>query len=115
MVESFLTASARGAAAANWSSINAGEVYYQLARHRGQEFADTFWRDVVTRRTPLNLYSATNARVRRAARLKARFPVAYADAFAMALALELHQPLVSGDREIRNVADEAGLILEWLG
>ena len=33
----------------------------------------------------------------------------------MALALELQQPLVSGDREIRNVADEAGLILEWLG
>lgn len=101
---------------ASWSSINAGEVYYQLARRRGQEFADGFWRTAVLGGLlPLRLYSATEARVLQAARLKARFGIAYADAFAMGLAIELRQPLVTGDAEIRDAAQEAGVALEWLG
>jgi rRNA maturation endonuclease Nob1 len=33
----------------------------------------------------------------------------------MALALELGQPLVTGDAEIQNAASEAGIMLHWLG
>jgi predicted nucleic acid-binding protein len=64
---------------------------------------------------PFRLHGVTDARVRRAAQIKAGFRVAYADAFAMALALELGQPLVTGDKEIQNIAADAGLTLEWLG
>lgn len=90
-------------------------MYYQLARRRGQESADAFWRDAVSAQLPLRLYGVTDARVRRAAALKARLPIAYADAFAMALAAELRQPLVTGDREIRTAAAEADITLQWLG
>lgn len=95
--------------------INAGEVYYQLARRRGQPNADIFWRQAVSGQLPLRLFGATDARVRRAAALKARFPFAYADAFAVALARELGQPLVTGDREIRQAAGDLAQPLEWLG
>ena len=111
-VESFL---ADTTYEASWSSINAGEVYYQLVRRQGQEIAGGFWRDVLSSRIPIRLYSVTDARVRRAALLKARFPIANADAFAMALALELKQSLVTGDVEIRGAAEKAGITLYWLG
>lgn len=97
------------------SSINAGEVYYKLARRRGSEEAEAFWRAASSGRLPLRLHGATDARVRRAAALKARFLVSYADAFAMGLAIELGQPLVTGDPEIRAAAEDAGVRLEWLG
>lgn len=66
-------------------------------------------------RLPLRLYGTTEPRVRRAAGLKALLPIAYADAFAMTLALELRQPLVTGDPEIRDAAAQAGVTLQWLG
>ena len=114
-VEAFILDARRGTAALSLSSINAGEIYYQLVRRQGQELAEAFWRDVVSGRFPLRLFSATDARVRRAARLKAQFPIAYADAFAIALALELQQPLVTGGAEIGEAAAECGVTLEWLG
>ena len=107
---------ARGRATqASWSVINAGEVYYQLQRRQGRDLAERFWAEALFGRLPLQIVPATNARVRAAARLKGEFRVSYADAFAMALALELGQPLVTGDKEIRRAAELAGLELVWLG
>jgi len=100
---------------ASWSLINAGEVYYQLRRRRGEGPAEEFWHDVLSGVFPVQLLGVTQARVRAAARLKAAFRVSYADAFAMALAQELGQPLVTGDAEIRQAAAGAGVELQWLG
>jgi ribonuclease VapC len=101
--------------ASSWSVINAGEVLYQLARRQGEDVALDFWTASESGRLPLRAHSATDARVRQAALIKSRFPLSYADAFAMALSIELRAPLVTGDREIRAVAKEAGIILEWIG
>jgi predicted nucleic acid-binding protein len=97
------------------SSINVGEVYYMLVRHAGPSVADGFWRAVRAGQIPLRLVAASDARVRRAATVKSSFPVSYADAFAMALALELNEPLVTGDKEIRDASSAAGIELHWLG
>ncbi len=97
------------------SASNAGEVYCQLLRHQGSDAAESFWVDAASGNVPFRLYSATDARVRRAAALKARHRLAYADAFAVALAQEMRAPLVTGDPEIRVVAEEAGIELHWLG
>jgi ribonuclease VapC len=113
-VEELLSASGEDERSASWSSINAGEVYYQLVRRQGEQAADAFWRDALGGGLPLRIYRPTEARVRRAALIKAHHPVAYADAFAMALALELGQPLVTGDHEIREAAPGAGITLQWL-
>jgi predicted nucleic acid-binding protein len=50
--------------------------------------------------------------IRNAALLKGRYPIAYADAFAAALAQKYRCPLVTGDPELRSIAD---LELDWIG
>ena len=44
-----------------------------------------------------------NDLIYRAAELKARYPISYADAFALAMALEHSAVLVTGDPEFRQV------------
>jgi predicted nucleic acid-binding protein len=114
-VEDLLTEARQGITLASWSVINAGEVFYQLSRRRGQDAAEGFWAEVHSDAVPIRLVSVTNGRVRMASRIKADHRVSYADAFAVALALELGQPLVTGDGEIRNAAQKLNLALEWLG
>ena len=46
-----------------------------------------------------------------AASLKGQYPIAYADAFAAALAIKYRCPLVTGDPELRRVDS---LDLEWI-
>lgn len=46
-----------------------------------------------------------------AARLKAQFPMSYADAFAVALALEREAALVTDDPELRSA--EHGVEVAW--
>jgi len=51
----------------------------------------------------------------KAAGLKARHAISYADAFAAATAIDCELPLVTGDPELRAVADtEKALLLEWI-
>ena len=47
-----------------------------------------------------------------AARLKARYAISYADAFAVALAQELGAPVVTGDTEFEQV--ESLIDVLWL-
>ena len=50
-----------------------------------------------------------------AATIKARYPISYADAFAVATAIRHDAPLVTGDPELRATpANEKALKLEWI-
>lgn len=52
----------------------------------------------------------------RAAFLKARHAISYADAFAAATAMRRESPLMTGDPELRVMAEqEKALKLEWIG
>jgi len=82
------------------SVVNLGEVFYRLAKSKGASMATDFRSALSRREFPWQVVSATDSRVWAAAALKARFPLAYADAFAVALAREEHAPLVTGDPEI---------------
>ncbi|MGB9873329.1 MAG: type II toxin-antitoxin system VapC family toxin [Anaerolineae bacterium] len=95
------------------SWVNLGEVYYRLFRLLGLETADAFWRDI-RRSLPVTPVEATPRRILDAARLKARYPIAFADAFAVQVALEMKVPLVTGDPEIRTLEQERGLSVIWL-
>jgi hypothetical protein len=46
--------------------------------------------------------------------LKARFPIALADAFAVQVAREKDVPLVTGDPEIRAVERAGEVRVEWI-
>jgi hypothetical protein len=97
------------------SVVSAGEVYYQLVRAVGPASAGAVWGDLTRGTMPLVLAAATTPRVKRAAAIKARYPLAYADAFAVGLAAELGWPLATGDPEMRRPAAYGVVRVEWLG
>ncbi len=92
------------------SLVNLGEALYLLERRYGP--AQVRQALAFVQAAPLQLYPATLERVLAAAHLKAHYPIAYADAFAAALAQELRAPLLTGDPEF--TALEAELSLRWL-
>ena len=96
------------------SRINLGEVFYRLVRARGFEVAQHFWDDVSEGTLPLTVKEASSRRVREAALLKGRYRIAFADAFAVQLAVELSVPLVTGDPEIRQVEVGESVAVHWL-
>ena len=96
------------------SVINLGEVYYRLLRLRGSDEADSFWEEARKGILPVTLVTPTPTRVRQAARLKANYPIAYADAFAAQLAQEKQVPLLTGDPELKALEQAKVLTLVWL-
>lgn len=97
------------------SVINLGEVFYRIGKTRGLAQAEEFWDDVHSGLIPLQVVEVTRNRVRKAAALKARYAIAYADAFAIQLAQERGLPLVTGDPEIKAVEEQESLDIVWLG
>jgi predicted nucleic acid-binding protein len=92
------------------SAINVGEVYYFLRKHHTEALAES-WRES-SRTLPVTIEVPTADDIWNAASLKARFPIAYADGFAAALAQKYNCPLVTGDPEFRRVDQ---LELDWIG
>jgi predicted nucleic acid-binding protein len=114
-VRALIERAAAGEVALHCSVITSGEVYYRLTRLRGRVAADTFWSGAVAEQSPIRLAAATTRRVEAAARLKSAHRVSYADGFAVGLAQELGAPLVTGDPEIKALADAGLVAVEWLG
>jgi len=113
-VQHCLDEAERGHADCITSIINLGEVYYRLVRVDRREQAESLWRMALRRSLPVSVKEATQRRVRRAADLKATHAIAYADAFAVATALEFHARLLTGDPEIKPLEGEQDLEVQWL-
>jgi ribonuclease VapC len=79
------------------SWINLGEVHYVLRRAHGEDDAVETVRDL---REVIDARLPDERLVLDAARLKADHPMAYADAFAAALAIREDATLWTGDREL---------------
>ena len=92
------------------SAINVGEIYYALRKHHSPSLAE-LWRESVGT-LPVTIETPDLDDIWSAAILKSRFPIAYADAFAAALAQKRNCPLTTGDPEFRRVV---GLEVEWIG
>lgn len=94
------------------SLINLGEVVYITERERGLAQARRALGTID--QLPLEIVDVPRATVLAAAHIKARFPIAYADAFAVVTAQARGGVVITGDPEFRPVA-EAGLVaVEWL-
>jgi AbrB family looped-hinge helix DNA binding protein len=91
------------------SAINVGEVYYFLMKHDCQDLAES-WRES-SRTLPATIELPTADGIWSAASLKGKYAIAYADAFAAALAQKYNCPLVTGDPEVQQVDQ---LELDWL-
>ena len=91
------------------SAINVGEVYYFLKKNHSYDLAES-WRESSST-LPATIEVPTAEDIWSAASLKGRFAIAYADAFAAALAQKYNCPLVTGDPELRQVDQ---LELDWI-
>ena len=86
----------------------------RLIRVDRREAADSLWRMCMRGTLPVAVKDATRQRVRRAAELKSRHAIAYADAFAVTTAREFRATLLTGDPEIRPLEGEDDLVVQWL-
>jgi ribonuclease VapC len=109
-VEARLIQAEKGEAKVLLSLINYGECLYIVERERG--LAQAQWTVGLVDRLPVQVVEVDRSLVLAAAHIKARYPIAYADAFAVALAQQIDGTLLTGDPEFRRVQ---GLIpIEWL-
>jgi predicted nucleic acid-binding protein len=92
------------------SSINAGEVWYILAREISETEADKAVADLVG--LGIELADANWPLTRIAGGFKAHHRMSYADCFAAALAKDRKADLVTGDKEFKQIAGEVGI--HWL-
>jgi len=92
------------------NEINIGEVYYITAKDRSMEQAEEFLHRLET--LPIQPVPNSFADVLEAAKIKARFPISYADAFAVATAIRMNAVIVTDDPEFRRV--EPLVTVEWL-
>jgi len=93
--------------------VNLGEVFYLSVKTKNLAFGERVLENLQSR---LKIVSASDELVMRAAALKARHPISYADAFAAATAILSGVPLITGDPELQAMSEnEDALKLEWIG
>jgi predicted nucleic acid-binding protein len=109
-IEALLSEAAHGHTDLHLSTIGLGEIAYIVERRHGEVACQETLEKLAT--FPIQLQEATLERVLAAARLKARYAISYADAFAVALAQELESEVVTGDREFEQVESLVDVL--WL-
>jgi len=82
--------------------INLGEVFYRLCRVSGMKRAEEILDKI--RMLPIQILSISDEEVMEAAKIKAKYPISYADAFAVAKALQSGVTVVTGDPEYKKVS-----------
>jgi ribonuclease VapC len=92
------------------SVVNAGEVWYILAREVSEAEADKALHDL--RQLGIELQDMDMKLARLAGGFKAKHRMSYADCFAAALASEHKAELVTGDKEFKQV--EGDIHVRWL-
>ena len=95
------------------SMINVGEVFYLLAKRAGIKRAEAFLDDFAG--MPISTHVPVASDIVDAARIKARYPISYTDAFAAQLAIQQSAELVSGDPDMRLLESAGAIRLDWIG
>lgn len=93
------------------SWVNVGEVYYMASRKLDAAKAEEFLTRLPS--LPIRLVLPGEEDIITAAKLEAGRRISYADGFAAALALREGAALVTGDPELKAMADV--LIVDWIG
>lgn len=110
-VKEVLHEASHGSARTLLSLINLGEVAYITERERGLAKAQEVL--AVIEQLPVEILPVDRQTVLAAAHLKAGYPVAYADAFAITAAQSHNGVILTGDPEFESV--EGIVRIEWIG
>jgi predicted nucleic acid-binding protein len=108
-----IDSSIQGESVMEMSRINYGEVIYTIRKTPDIADRNEALRNFLS--APIKVHSIDDALVDEAVELKSKYPFAYADAFAAALAIRLGAPLVTGDAEYRALEADGLLTLRWVG
>ena len=100
----------RGSALLLMSAVNWGEVFYSMAVGRTPEEMDVARTTLA--RLPITMVEVDTARAEGAAKVKLRYKMGYADAFATALALENNASIVTRDSDFKRVQGRIKIV--WL-
>jgi ribonuclease VapC len=92
------------------SVVNAGEVWYIIARRTSEADADRSIREL--KQLGIKLIDAEWDIAHEAGRFKAKHKMSFADCFAAALAKHRKAHLLTGDQEFRQVEPDVSVI--WL-
>ena len=112
-VREILDQASRGEVRASISLINAGEVFYLIAKRHGAAPAERFLSELAM--MPIQAILPDRRLILDAARLKSRFPISYADAFAVETARRENAVLVTGDPELLRLSKLEPIDLVWVG
>jgi ribonuclease VapC len=94
------------------SVINLGEILYITKRERGLPKAQETLARI--NELPVQIVDADQAQTLAAAHIKAHWPIAYADCFAVALAQLKDATLVTGDAELKQLEADCIVPVVWL-
>ena len=112
-IEHLLRSAEAGACRLYLHAIQLGEVYYITLREQGEAGADLAYARIKS--LPLTIINTvTETLLLTAARLKALFPISYADAFAAATAKLSKAVLLTGDPEFKVLQRDKIISVEWL-
>jgi len=92
------------------SVVNWGEVYYSLYRTKGEDKAEEGL--LILDQLPISLVLADKSQTYQASKLKAKYNIAFADCFAIALASQNQCKILTGDPEFKRV--EKIVKVEWI-
>jgi len=102
LIDDLLTEAETGKSSISIHIINLGEVFYRLWRVSGMKRAEEILDKI--RLLPIQILSISDEEVMEAAKIKAKYPISYADAFAVAKALQSGATIVTGDPEYKKVS-----------
>jgi ribonuclease VapC len=112
-IEKYLKQARQGKIRIHLHALHLGEVYYITLREQGLDLADLAYARI--KAFPLRYIDTIDDKLlRTAARLKANYPISYADSFAAALA-EIHNAtLLTGDPEFKKIEKKENISIKWL-
>ena len=93
------------------NDIDIGETFYILARERGLDKAEYFINAILPN-LPITKIGNTLTEVIEAAKIKAQYPISYADCFAVATAVREKATIITGDPDFKQV--EKIVTIDWL-
>ena len=102
LIDDLLAEAETGKSSISMHIINLGEVFYRLCRVSGMKQGEEILDKI--RMLPIQILSISDEEVMGAAKIKAKYPISYADAFAVAKALQSGATVVTGDPEYKKVS-----------
>lgn len=95
------------------NEMNLGEVFYLIAKEQGESVAQNALQTIA--RLPIRVVPVSAGDVLKAARLKARTTLSYADCFCAGVAMERDAAVVTGDRDFLELERVGLLRVDWVG